>query len=266
MISALMGALVAAGIGILAGALTGLTGSSGVTVVVPLLNLALDLSIRESIGTSLLVDVIASAGALLIYRGYGNVDSSGLWIALGSVMGAQIGAALSAATPEWGLSSGFGVFLILTGLGVWRRKGDGVGIISGFPTSFRMRVEGRGFRRALAGSGVGFLIGVISGVFGAGGGIMFLITLLIVFNLPLRRAVGTSTLIMMVTASSGALGYLVRGYLSLSYGGAAGIGAVLGASAAAKVANEAPEATLRGLVGGFLIVLGVLMIYLELMH
>ncbi len=119
-----------------------------------------------------------------------------------------------------------------------------------------MRVEGRGFRRALAGSGVGFLIGVVSGVFDAGGGIMFLITLLIVFNLPLRKTAGMSTLVMMVTASSGALGYLVRGYLSLSYGIVAGAGAVLGASAAAKVANEVPEAILRGLVGGFLIALG----------
>jgi len=46
-------------IGVFTGIVTGLTGVSGVMVVVPLINLLLNFSVHKSIGTSLMVDVIA---------------------------------------------------------------------------------------------------------------------------------------------------------------------------------------------------------------
>jgi len=61
-------------IGIFADIVTGLTGASGVMVVVPLVNLLLNFSVHESIGTSLMVDVITPLLISLTYHKYRNVD------------------------------------------------------------------------------------------------------------------------------------------------------------------------------------------------
>ena len=47
---------------------TGLTGVSGVMIVVPLVNLLLNFSVHKSIGTSLMVDVIAPLLISLMYE------------------------------------------------------------------------------------------------------------------------------------------------------------------------------------------------------
>ena len=248
-------------IGLLAGAVTGLTGASGVMVVVPLLSIFLNLSVHQSIGTSLLVDVIASAGALLIYRRYGNVELVGLLMAFGSVLGAQLGATLSAYTPEKGLGGAFGFFLILTGLAIYRSRGVEEALLARLP---RLNASSmRGSWKTIIAVGLGLAIGVTAGVFGAGGGMMFLITLILVFNMPLRKAIGTSTLIMMITALSGVLGYMAHGYLRPTYGLTAGIGAIIGSTTTAGLANKASEKTLAKTVGALFITLGLVMLGLK---
>ncbi len=256
----LAGLAIALIIGLLAGAVTGLTGASGVIVVVPLLSILLNLSVHQSIGTSLLVDVIASTGALLIYRRYGNVELVGLLMAFGSVLGAQLGAMLSAYTPEKGLGGAFGLFLILTGLATYRSGGEGA-LLARLP---RLNASSmRGSWRTIIAVGIGLAIGVTAGVFGAGGGMMFLITLLLVFNMPLHKAIGTSTLTMLITALSGVLGYMAHGYLRPTYGLMAGIGAIIGSITTAGLANKASEKTLAKTVGVLFITLGLVMLGLK---
>ena len=257
----LVGTLFTLAIGVLAGTVTGLAGASGVIVVVPLLSILLDFSVHQSIGTSLLVDVIASSGALIIYRRYGNVELMGVWMALSSVLGAQLGAMFSAYTPEWGLGWGFGIFLLLTGLAMCRGKGNIEAILTKLP-KINYGEANKSLRILIVGI-AGLIIGVIAGIFGAGGGIMFLITLIIVFNLPLHKAIGTSTLIMLVTAFSGAVGYALHGYLRPTYGIIAGIGAIIGSTLTAKIANRTEERKLARVVGALFIALGIMMLLLK---
>jgi len=82
-------------IGVFTGVVTGLTGASGVIVVVPLVNLLMNFSMHESIGTSLMVDIIAPLAISYTYYRHGNINiRSGVWIAIGSIFGAQVGATL----------------------------------------------------------------------------------------------------------------------------------------------------------------------------
>jgi uncharacterized membrane protein YfcA len=82
-------------IGLITGSVVGLTGASGVVVVVPLLSVWLGFSVHSAIGTSLFVDVITSLFVAWSYYKNGNVNlKSGLWLAVGSVTGAQIGLCL----------------------------------------------------------------------------------------------------------------------------------------------------------------------------
>ncbi|MCD6241342.1 hypothetical protein J7K27_07490 [Candidatus Bathyarchaeota archaeon] len=55
-------------IGVFAGMVTGLTGASWVMIVAPWVNLLLNFSVHKSIGTSLMVDVIAPLLISLMYE------------------------------------------------------------------------------------------------------------------------------------------------------------------------------------------------------
>ena len=103
-------------IGLITGISTGLTGASGVSIVVPLLTLFLSFSIHSAIGTSLIVDVIASLAVVYTYYRHGNIEiRSGIWVLLGSIAGAQLGALIASNIPETGLGIGFGVGMVVMG-------------------------------------------------------------------------------------------------------------------------------------------------------
>ena len=83
------------GIGVIAGIIVGIMGGSGVVAVVPLLTI-LGLDVHTSIGTSLLIDVIASTIAAYTYGQNKHLDlSQGIWMAITAVIGAQIGSFFS---------------------------------------------------------------------------------------------------------------------------------------------------------------------------
>lgn len=66
-------------IGLFTGIVTGLTGASGNMIVVPLVNLLLTYSIHESIGVSLMVNIISSFAISYTYYKHGNIDMVEIW-------------------------------------------------------------------------------------------------------------------------------------------------------------------------------------------
>jgi uncharacterized membrane protein YfcA len=112
---------------------------------------------------------------------------------------------------------------------------------------------------------LGFLLGIISGIFGAGGGIMFLLTLIVLLKYPLHKAVGTSTLMMTLTALSGAIGYALNGYVSPLAFILVGAGSIVGGRIGAVYANKVPEASLSKIIGIVFIALGIIMIAEQLL-
>jgi len=86
--------------GLVTGLMTGLTGASGVGVVVPMLIILLGFSIYEAIGARLEVDIIASLLVIVTYLKPGLVYRTEIWIAIGSIMGAQIGALIATRLAE----------------------------------------------------------------------------------------------------------------------------------------------------------------------
>ena len=250
-------------IGIFAGIVTGLTGGSGVMVVVPLLNFLLALSVHVSIGVSLIVDVITSLAVTYVYKEYGNIDlRSGIWIALGSVIGAQIGALSVTIVSGSGLGSLFGIFMILTGYFMWKKGLEREYLASKLKEKIGLKNTSKKIYIAIF---IGFLIGIVTGIFGAGGGIMIFFVLILVLDYPLHLAIGTSTLIMAITASSGALGYALHGNTNLYIGIVVSLGAVIGGVGSAGLANKVEEKILVRLVSIIFTLLGLLMIIIHLL-
>ncbi|HZK97470.1 MAG TPA: sulfite exporter TauE/SafE family protein, partial [Prolixibacteraceae bacterium] len=191
-------------VGCFSGMITGLTGASGVMVVVPLITILFKFPIHEAIGTSLVVDVLTS---LMISATYFKNDNIALkaagWVAISSVTMAQIGARFSDKIPERGLDSGFSFVLIVLALIIWRTgiKRDKAAV-DPFQLSDYKSPLWRLILSVLLAGGSGFLTGFI----GAGGGTNILLILLFVNKFPMHKALGTSILIMSFTALSGVIG------------------------------------------------------------
>ena len=212
-------------VGGFAGIMTGLMGASGVMAVVPGM-LLLGYSAHQAISTSLAVDLTASVLVVITYFQHGKVNlGQGLYIALAAILGAQIGSRFSVALPESGLSLGFGLFLIASSLLLWRQ---GLSRPLDRLQASRLALWFKG--KPLACVAIGLYAGVYSGLFGAGGGLLFLFALLLL-GYSLHQAVGTSTLIMALTTASGTLGHAMLGQLPLLAVGGVTTGTVLGSLA-----------------------------------
>ncbi|HQM88527.1 MAG TPA: sulfite exporter TauE/SafE family protein [Exilispira sp.] len=244
-------------IGIFTGLTTGLTGASGVMVVVPLVTMILKFSIHEAIGTSLMVDIIAPLAISLTYYKHGNIDiKSGIWIAIGSIVGAQLGTLLASYVPSVGLSGAFGIFMILMAIVIWRTGLHNESIAKAMQKVFKFETKRQRIITALI---LGVIVGIMTGIIGAGGGGMILLILIFVLNFPLHVAIGTSALIMSITACSGAIGYGLRGNIRLADGLVLGFGAALSGMVSAKFANKVNEKVLSKIVAVIFVILAIIM-------
>lgn len=246
-------------IGIITGVITSLIGASGVMIIVPILTMLFSVSIHTAIGTSLFVDVIASLTVSYSYYKNGNIElKSGIWIALTSIIGSQFGTFLACKMGATNLSSCFGIVLIIAGLSMllksYKKKPDSPD--STITRFIHFKAE---WQKRLTALIIGLGIGILSGIFGAGGGVMILLALIIIMSFPLHKAIGTSTLIMAITAFSSTIGYAARGKINIILGIFLAIGAVLGGTLGSRFANKINENTLKKVVGICFMAMGVIM-------
>ena len=239
-------------VGGFAGVMTGIMGASGVMAVVPGM-LLLHYSTYQAIGTSLAVDMIASLVVSLTYLRHGRVNlGQSIWIAGAAVFGAQAGSHFSNRVPDVSLSFGFGVLLIGSAVYFWRTGlSQDYNKIQALPLAKLMKQ-----RPAITGLMVGLWAGIYSGLFGAGGGMLFLFALLLL-GYSLHQAIGTSTVIMALTTASATVGHAMIGHLPyLAIGGIA-TGTVVGSFTSARLANRLDEHRLGKIIALILGVLGL---------
>jgi len=101
-------------VGLAAGALSGFLGVGGGVILVPAMVLLLNFRVHEAIGTSLMVMAIYAIPGSVAHYLLGHVEIALLVpIALGSVLGAQLGARLAVRTREKRLRLSFSFFLFV---------------------------------------------------------------------------------------------------------------------------------------------------------
>lgn len=246
-------------IGLVTGIVVGLTGASGVIVVVPMLTMLLGFPIHMAIGTSLFMDVITPLPVAWSYYRNGHINlKSGLWLAVGALLGAQVGA-LVANTSISGevMSKGFVLLMFVIAIAMWIKSSRPERKASDVPLAAMTNKN-----RCIT-FGIGLVLGTISGMFGAGGGVMFLLVLMLVLKYPTHMAIGTSTLIMAFTAFSGTLGYAFHGHVDFPSGLVIAVGSIAGGLLSARFANQASEKMLNRIVGSVFACLGIVMIFLQ---
>jgi len=242
--------LLIAGIG--AGIVTGLAGASAVMFAAPLLIVFLGYPAYLAIGISLSIDFFASLISTFVYGKSKRIKiKPSLILLISSLIAVLIGSYFSKNIPsdDLGLATGIGIILAGTSI-ILKRQNKLTKKHIPFLEKYKTLVLIL----------VGLLIGTIAGVFGAGGGIMILFTLIIILNYKTHEAIGTSVFLMIFIALFGGIShyyYLPFSIISLLIGAGGGI---VGALFASRLANKTNETKLKKSVGITIIFLGFLLI------
>ena len=244
-------------IGFLTGAITGMTGASGVLVVVPFLATITDLPLQAILGASLLVDVIASISISYTYAHNKHLDAKkAVWLLAGSLLGAQAGSFFVVGFSKLFIIVAIVLCMLFFGVNMWRS-----GATKKAPRFITLPEDWAVYlKKPLAMIILGFLIGLSTGLFGAGGGLIIFIILFSFLRMPIKTAIGTSTFIMLLTALSGVIGYIEYNNFDFKNGLIIGAAAAVGGIFSANFANRVRDDILARLIGIFFIALALIMI------
>ncbi len=258
-------------VGLVTGTITSLVGASGVMVVVPALTMIFRMNAHTAIGSSLLVDVITSAVVAIGYFRAKNVRlKEGLWIAVASILGAFVGARWAGSIPEGPLTLVFAIVMIISGIATLINAAKKSTDADDGKEEGAKKQKGPHFDAAwqqiLALLLVGFAIGIISGLVGAGGGVMVLLALIFILRYPMHEAVGTSTVIMAITALASTIGYGAQGSIDYKASLLIALGAVVAGIIGARFANKIDERRLKQIVSVVFIVIGVVMAVMKIVQ
>lgn len=240
------------------GIFVSLSSGTAIAIVIPCLTILIGYSIYVAIGTSLIIDCVIGAVAGIIFLRSGNVDlRSGFLLAITGIIGALIGSRFTGETSGTGLGAFIGIFLIITGVNF---------IVKGIQKNIDF-IEGKISLKFFKEHKIPFLIicgliiGLISGFSGMGGSRMVALVLIFILGYKIHTAIGTSLIMMVFIAGSGAIGHAINGEVALGsallIAPAAGVGALSGS----LIANRINEDILGRIVGVIILVLGILIMY-----
>jgi uncharacterized membrane protein YfcA len=240
--------------GALVGLSLGLTGGGGSIFAVPLLVYGLSLDFRKAVALSLIVvGSTALYGAVLQARKRNVLWRAGALVGLGGVVSAPLGALIGARTPE--RLSLLLFALIMTVVGVQMLRGP---IAAGLTAFACEHTTAGGLRFSLSCAAklffAGLGTGILSGIFGVGGGFLLVPALLIVAALPVERAMATSLVAIFLISLSGFIAHIEQfsvadAQTALMFLLGSGLGMTIGAETKAHFSST----TLRRMFGALVL-------------
>jgi uncharacterized membrane protein YfcA len=198
----------------------GLTGGGGAIFAVPILIYGLGVPAREAVGISLLtVGSTAFVGFVQRARRRMVEFPTGLLFAFAGMIGAPIGSKLADYIAESVLLALFAGLMILIAVRMWLKaneKSANLPILDSDNAGPTCRRDPEGRLRltsqcAMLLGVVGLSTGVLSGMFGVGGGFIIVPALVSFACMGMQRAIGTSLLIVTLVSLSGATNYFLAG-------------------------------------------------------
>jgi uncharacterized membrane protein YfcA len=210
----------------LVGLSLGALGGGGSIITIPVLVYVAQVPANNAVVMSLvIVGTTSLIGALLhLQRGNVAIEPS-LWFALTGVAGSFLGSTGTHLLSKRSLMLLFAGVMLIVGVVMWR------GAARLPRPNFSVSI----YRCLLA----GFVVGLLTGFLGVGGGFLIVPALVLFANLEARRAAGTSLAVIALNSGAGLLGQLrfvaidwkfVAGFLAFAIGGAV-IGSALSARA-----------------------------------
>ena len=236
--------LVAVGVGI--GAYGTVIGAGGGFLLIPALVLVFDLRGAHAVGTgAVALTVIGLTGALSYSRSGLVAWPVARWFALGSVPTALLSAWLLARRIDAQAFVGIlGALLLVLAVVVVATRAHPDGTDESPPVGLR-----------LVGSGA--LVGLTSGTFAVGGGLVTVPLLERLQHMRPHRATATTSATAMASSLAGSVGHTAAGNVQWAEAGVLMVAAMAGSATGARLAGRLPPATVRTLVAVGLVGAGV---------
>lgn len=245
--------LFASGLGI--GTLGTVIGAGGGWMIVPLLLFGFGFTPQNAVGTSLSVVFLNALSGSVAYMIQGRVlYRMGVAFAAATVPGALLGATLVQYLDSRWFTLLFALFLLaLAGL-----------LLKGQTITWRGHrqptpEELNSLRSPIMRMGMllSFVVGVISSLFGIGGGIVHVPFLIVILGLAVHSATATSHFVLAITSLVGTLVFLRNGQVDLPVAAAMGVGVLLGAQAGARLSTRMRSEPIRRLLAFAVLVFAV---------
>lgn len=242
--------IILAAVGLAAGTLGSMLGVGGGIIMVPALTF-LNLSPTQAASTSLIAVMSTSVSSTIEYSRQKRIDYAlGLAMAACAIPGGVLGAVLSEYLLEDTFKLYFGILLILTALYILYKKS----VLKDH------RVNRRSLPLQVAVFTASFGAGIISSLFGVGGGIVFVPTMLLVLGLTMHRAAPTSQLTLMMTAIAGVFTHSALGHPDYLQAVVLSAGAFVGAQIGARLSRMTKEMLLQRLLAVILMTVAIIFI------
>ncbi len=235
------------------GVTLGLLGGGGSILAVPVLVYVAGQDAKAAIAMSLLVVGVTSAAGAVSHARAGRVQwRTAAIFGTAGMAGAYGGGRLAQFIPGTWLLVAFALMMAATAFAMLRGKdpptprGD-----DGRLPVVRIVVDG-------------LIVGVVTGLVGAGGGFLIVPALVLLSGLPMATAVGTSLVIIALKSGAGLLGHLASTPIDWMLALAVTAVAVIGSVVAGRFAGRVPEERLRRVFGWFVAVMSVFVLVQEL--
>lgn len=243
----------AVALAVFVGIALGLLGGGGSILTVPLLAYVAGMDAKQAIATSLLVVGVTSAIGAVSHARAGRVQwRTGLIFGAAGMAGAYAGGVLARFIPGTVLLIGFALMMIATAVAMLRGRKN-VRPAEGTPRLPVPKIVVEGL-----------VVGLVTGLVGAGGGFLVVPALALLGGLPMPVAVGTSLIVIAMKSFAGLSGYLssvqIDWPVALAVTAAAVVGALVGARLTAVVNPDA----LRTAFGWFVLAMSSVILAQEI--
>ncbi len=221
--------ILAVGLGLLVGLSLGALGGGGSTLAVPILVFVAGLQAQDATTASLLVVGVASAFGVVTHFRNGNVRmGAGLAFGVAGIAGSRLGLLINRSLDENVLLLAFSVLIVFVAVRMYRSVDrstpgtDPAPAEDGAATADRgvsapRRTADRGLDLSPAAllklAGAATAVGLLTGLFGVGGGFAVVPALTLLLKFPAKQAIGTSLVVIVINAAialamrSGDLGF-----------------------------------------------------------
>jgi uncharacterized protein len=215
------------------GVLLGLLGGGGSILTVPLLVYVASQDPKTAIATSLVVVGATAAIGAIGHARAGRVQwRTALLFGSAGMVGAYAGGRAAAHVPGSWLLIGFALLMAATAVAMLRGRPPATPAAVSGPRTGHILVEG-------------LLVGMVTGMVGAGGGFLIVPALVLLGGLPMPTAVGTSLVVIAMKSGAGVLGYLASTPVDWVLAGTVTAAATVGIVIGGTLVGRMPDATLR---------------------
>jgi uncharacterized membrane protein YfcA len=241
--------VIAIALSLLIGVSLGLLGGGGSILTTPILIYGLDVEPKVAIATSLIVVGVTSAAALVPHARAKNVEwRTGLIFGAAGMVGAGAGGWLADFLSAKVLLLIFSGMMLATAVAMFRgRKAP--------PADAEQRP--RSIAKILLD---GLVVGVVTGLVGAGGGFLVVPALTLLGGVPMKKAIGTSLLVIALKSFAGFAGHASHVTIDWGLAGIVAGAAVAGSFVGARLASKISADHLRKGFAVFVVVMAIFVI------